>query len=61
MEELHPERPRKWEGPEFIAEFEHLVKNGMNGMEAVEALGRNRKNVIDYLNNKGRSDLVKYL
>lgn len=61
MEELHPERPKKWQGAEFIKEFEFLVRNGLNGTEACKALGRDKKNVIEYLNNKGRGDLVKYL
>ena len=61
LEESHPERPKKWEGREFTEEFEFLVRNGLNGVEAVESLGRDVKAIKSYFRNKGRDDLAKYL
>jgi hypothetical protein len=61
LEESHPERTKKWEGQEFIDEFEFLVRNGLNVVEAVESLGRDVKGIKSYFRSKGREDLAKYL
>ena len=61
FEEAHPERPKKWEGAEFLEEVEFLVSNGLNGREAAKALGREVNSAKAYLTNKSRQDLANYL
>lgn len=60
-EEAHPERPKVWEGQEFLDEFVFLVRNGLNGIEASKALGKDPAWVKEYLTNKGMTELVKSL
>jgi len=58
LEEENPNRPKVWEGQEFMDELQFLVRNGLNVPEALKALGKDKNEVKTYLENKGRLDLV---